>query len=455
MMNIQTTKTMRNNRINIVLNDIETVALIDTGACKSCINAYMLRKINVDVRPLDRNEQKLLFSADGRGLNVLGTVNLDVNLEGCISTFNFYVLENLSQGVILGSDFLNHFKCKIDCQNQVITFLNNKCQTPLLQGHRNQEIVGYLKRASILQPSTEYLLPILTKRNIRDQFFIEGLTPTPDQNFLVARTLIQTGNNATFCRVVNFTDVPIRINRMTKIAKLIPVNNDHMHICPRTKANEEVLKTLMHINTITDSEMTFCKQGHPKNTTRTTASLGITLDKSDLNPTQKQQLTRLLDNNTYLFATTLNELPGTRLCEFSIETENDLPINLRPYRQSPTARRIIDKEITEMLDANIIRESDSAYGAPCLLVRKKSPDGKPNFQLVIDYRKLNAVTKPIAYQIPRLDDIIDAVGHESPKFFSIMDLKSGYFQVPVREDSKRKTAFNTATGRYEFNVTPF
>ena len=109
-----------------------------------------------------------------------------------------------------------------------------------------------------------------------------------------------------------------------------------------------------------------------------------------------------------------------------------------------------------MLKAGVIRPSESNWGSPVMLVKKKSLDEKLCFRVVIDYRKLNAVTRPIAYTIPRLEDIVDAVEHAKPTRFTIMDLKSGYFQIPLKEgDSKQKSAFNTQNNKFEFNVASF
>lgn len=71
----------------------------------------------------------------------------------------------------------------------------------------------------------------------------------------------------------------------------------------------------------------------------------------------------------------------------------------------------------------------------------------------VDYRKLNAVTKKDVYPLPRIDDVIDCL--HSAAYFSSLDLRSGYWQIPMHPDDKEKTAFVTPDGLYEFNVMPF
>ena len=84
-----------------------------------------------------------------------------------------------------------------------------------------------------------------------------------------------------------------------------------------------------------------------------------------------------------------------------------------------------------------------------VLVRKK--DGSVKF--CIDYRSLNLVTKADQFPIPRIDDLLDQLG--KAKYFSTLDLASGYWQVQMHPDSVEKTAFITHQGLFEFNVMPF
>ena len=102
-----------------------------------------------------------------------------------------------------------------------------------------------------------------------------------------------------------------------------------------------------------------------------------------------------------------------------------------------------------LFDRNIIQESHSPWSSPIVLVRKKDN----TFRFCIDYRKLNAITIRDSHPIPRQDDSLDALNSSS--FFSVMDLSSGYWQVPLHPNDKEKTAFTTGTSLYHFNVMPF
>ena len=119
-------------------------------------------------------------------------------------------------------------------------------------------------------------------------------------------------------------------------------------------------------------------------------------------------------------------------------------------------RETIDEHLDSMLEAGVIEPSTSPWSSPVLLVPKPKElklTGKPAWRFCIDYRQLNNVTVKNAYPLPNITDIIDAL--EGASIFSSLDLKSGYWQIPLRETDKEKTAFITHRGQFQFNRVPF
>lgn len=108
---------------------------------------------------------------------------------------------------------------------------------------------------------------------------------------------------------------------------------------------------------------------------------------------------------------------------------------MKPYRTLLNKRQIVDKAIDDMFDAKIIRRSNSPWSFPIVVVDKK--DGSKRF--CVDFRQLNKVTKFNSYPLPLIDDILALLG--GSKYFTTLDLKSGYWQVLVQEKDKEKTAY--------------
>ncbi|CAM4547400.1 unnamed protein product [Lepidochelys olivacea] len=161
---------------------------------------------------------------------------------------------------------------------------------------------------------------------------------------------------------------------------------------------------------------------------------------------QRQQIQELCTS----YAPTFSATPGlTERAYHSIDPGNAHPIRVQPYRVSPQAKTAIEREIQDMLQMGVIRPSESAWASPVVLVPK--PDGEIRF--CVDYRKLNAVTRPDNYPMPRTDELLEKLGRA--QFISTLDLTKGYWQVPLDESAKERSAFITHLGLYEFNVLPF
>ncbi|GJX58019.1 retrotransposon protein, putative, ty3-gypsy subclass [Tanacetum coccineum] len=151
-----------------------------------------------------------------------------------------------------------------------------------------------------------------------------------------------------------------------------------------------------------------------------------------------------------VFPDELPGLPPAREIEFGIELiPGAEPISKAPYRMTPVELKELKEQLQEMLENGFIRPSVSPWGAPVLFVKKK--DG--SMRLCIDYRELNRITIRNRYPLPRIDDLFDQL--QGAKYFSKIDLRSGYHQLRVREQDISKTAFRTRYGHYEFLVMPF
>lgn len=140
----------------------------------------------------------------------------------------------------------------------------------------------------------------------------------------------------------------------------------------------------------------------------------------------------------------------TKVLEHEIRLIPGAEIRTSPmYRCSPYIQKFVDEEIERMRRMDIIEPCDSEHASPLLPVKKSN--GK--FRVCLDSRRVNDATKNDAYPMPHLHETLHRI--EQAKFFSVIDLKEAYWQIPLQESSRKFTAFRTKKGLYRFKVMPF
>ena len=159
-------------------------------------------------------------------------------------------------------------------------------------------------------------------------------------------------------------------------------------------------------------------------------------------------INELVEKNKDVIANKLCELGKAHGIKHRINTTGKV-VYKRPRRQARSNLETIDEEVDEMLKYEIIRPSSSPYSSPPHLTDKK--DGGKRY--CIDFRDLNTETIKDKFPIPNIDETKDYL--LGAKYFSTLDLISGYWQIEIAEEDKHKTAFTTRKGHYEFNRMPF
>ena len=143
------------------------------------------------------------------------------------------------------------------------------------------------------------------------------------------------------------------------------------------------------------------------------------------------------------------ELGQTKTVEMRLDTGDHPPIKLKSYRTPIHKRKLVEEAVNEMMDSGMIERSKSPRSFPIVIVEKK--DGGHRF--CVDFRQLNAITKPLAVPLPLIDDILALLGKS--KCFSTLDLRSGYWQVSLNKEDREKTAFTCHMGLFNFRVMSF
>ncbi|CAF1471289.1 unnamed protein product, partial [Rotaria magnacalcarata] len=162
---------------------------------------------------------------------------------------------------------------------------------------------------------------------------------------------------------------------------------------------------------------------------------------------QKREFFSLLIRFYSIFDTTKYNIARTPIPHV-INTIPHSPPASRPYPQ-PDKEDAMYKLVQEFLEAGLITESNSPYAAPAILLKKKDN----SFRSVVDYKRLNAITIKDSSPLPNMEDTVQKLG-KGFSYFSKLDLKSGFYQIPINDSDKEKTAFVTPFGLYQFNVLP-
>ena len=163
---------------------------------------------------------------------------------------------------------------------------------------------------------------------------------------------------------------------------------------------------------------------------------------------QEKKVKELINKFTDVFSKDSEDI-GESTFVHKIDLTTETPVKKRHYRIPYTQKSIVEEEIRKMLKMDVIQKSNSPYGAPVVLVKKK--DNSVRF--CVDFRALNEVTIKDNYPMPYIDEELESF--RGKRFFTTLDLTSGYWQFLVDEKARQYTAFNTHQGSFEFKRMPF
>src|SRR5580765_527814 len=181
--------------------------------------------------------------------------------------------------------------------------------------------------------------------------------------------------------------------------------------------------------------------------TTDTARCANTCGLATRTPGEERELREFLDEELRRF----DDVHGpTDKAVHHIRLRDANPIKQRYRPRNPAMQAVIDREVEEMEAAGVIEPSHSAWSSPVVVVKKK--DGK--FRFCIDFRKVNDVTEKDAYPLPQVIATLDKL--RGARYLTTLDLKSGYWQVPLDAESRPITAFTIpGRGLFQFKVMPF
>ena len=164
-----------------------------------------------------------------------------------------------------------------------------------------------------------------------------------------------------------------------------------------------------------------------------------------------KKIKNLIKENEGCFAKNKFDVGRVNDTEAQVKLSIEKFVAQRPYRCSIEDKKEIDEQIKHLLDADLIEESSSPYAAPVTLVHKKE-DGRKT-RLCVDYRQINKLVIPETQPFPRIEDIIERTVNSN--YFSVLDINSAFWSIPVKIEDREKLAFITEENHYQWKVLPF
>ena len=180
-----------------------------------------------------------------------------------------------------------------------------------------------------------------------------------------------------------------------------------------------------------------------------TQKLRDVLTPPDLPPQERERLLNFLTTYHHVFSLEEGERGETDMVQMKIDTGDSYPKRQAPRRMPFAVREEVARQLSDMQKNGVISPSKSPWTSPVVLVRKRDC----THRFCVDYTVLNSVTKSDSFTLPRIDELLDQLGES--KYFSTIDLASGFWQIRLHPTAQEKTAFTTHQGLYEFRVMPF
>ena len=407
------------------LNGVNKLCIVDTGASISLISKNEWESLTSNEEPLEPSDI-VAEAANNSPVGILGKVNLSIEVNDAHkSNHEFYVANEMLSEVILGLDWLVNNQVVIDTANMLMKFPDSKCQSLLM-------FDAALKDPTVVVLSDDIEIPgrheIVQTAHIRNPIISESiLEPNFDlaeRGVLVASVLVKPKEQTVPIQIINPGVDTVKLYKGTNVGCLQQIDVEM-------------------VDPVLDS-------GGNANLNRISEQNELQFDLESLKPEERDQMSVLLKEYQDIFATNLSEIGLTSQTEHKIETGDAAPIKQLPRRLPNALKPVVEEQVQEMLQNDVIEPSKSPWASPIVLVKKK--DG--TWRFCIDFRKLNEVTVKDAYPLPQVNDLIDTLsGH---KYFTTLDLASGYWQVPMEESSQEKTAFVIPGGNiYHFKRMPF
>ncbi|CAG2195477.1 unnamed protein product [Mytilus edulis] len=263
----------------------------------------------------------LATGASGASLRGIGTIEVPIEIGRLTMQQTFHIFENFTHSIILGLDFLDQQKARLNFDDKTLVLQSGITEVPLTNGDNNDNSICFISLVNdeVIPSRSEVIIPPVqtVDKSIKSKLGI--IEPNPalvgKQNIVGATCLVQIRNNKTFLQVLNPTNAKVRLSKHTKIGKFSEIIENSI--------SSEITDDTIEINSI--DKGTQNKYNEAKYI-EIAKSLNFNFSDSDLTTEQKQKLMVMLGTNRDVFAMNLSELGCTDLHPHRIETGDAQPV---------------------------------------------------------------------------------------------------------------------------------
>ncbi|KAK6027021.1 zinc knuckle [Ostertagia ostertagi] len=402
---------------------IKVKALIDTGSVISILPAALLKQAKENGFDLDSEVEMVgngcehqVFDASGNPMQFLAIVNAEVSVQGADSIrVSMHVQKGKSKTLLLGTNVLEALGIQLRFEPSIDT------------SRKARNLLEHAKasRRMIIPPGATASIELVGSKKSGERIFW-----STDPRITSGVCLLRQGS--TEISVANRDSQTWVVNKGEPFGEW----SDEWSILPS--------------KSIDMSGGMLDMQKHP--VLPKSKRLKVLIEMLQQNRSSgelSKELIGILGKFDETFAITDSELEHTSLVEHDIDVQGHPPIRQKTRPVPYSVRKKVDDMLSDLKDRKIIEESQSPWASPIVLVAKK--DGST--RLCIDYREINKVTKKDSYPLPPIDVTLQNL--QGKRWFSSLDLASGYWQVPLSEKAREISAFTTTSGLFHFNVLPF
>ena len=414
-------------------------AMLDTGATTSLISQSKLNHItHPPIQPI----QTTATLGDGQTqIIVNGAVELNVTINDITTVITALIVDSLGANLILGMDWCKSNNVNVNIGKKQVEINHPQYGTTTTPFLDFGSVDVRLAECISLLPHQEHIVKMQVPISSATlALFSPDFKKCAKLNVQVPDAFVEIKDFSFYMSVYNPNKYVHTLANNTKLGSVHYQSNDERMYNILEPVNQSTMtEQNVHLHSIQSKEQQ--ELSNLSALDNVLQELVVHIDDKQ----HRNDFLNILRQNKRSFDTSKMTRANTKI-HHTINTGDHLPTSVRPYYKTVQQRKEMQQEVGMLLNQGILRPSNSPWSSPVLL--KKKPDG--SYRFLVDFRRLNSITKKDSYPQPSAEELLHRLaGH---RYFTKLDLKSGYFQIPIHESDIPKTAIATQDGLYEFTV---